>query len=306
MLQANISQLQHFSTSDGPGIRTTVFFKGCNLHCTWCHNPETIACKPSLLYYQTRCAGCGTCVQACNQNVHQMLVSTVCEANHVHTVDRSNCIGCGNCMQNCPADALEVRGKPASLAHVLHSILQDSDFYALSGGGVTLSGGEPLLQPEFCTALAQQCQQIGIPVIVDTAANVDYAAIKPLLPFVEQFYVDLKAATEQDYRAKTGGSLSLTVENLSRMVKDGADVVARIPIIPGFNDTPAYCGQLCQIVEQAGVQKVHLLPFHRLGSAKYSALGLCYPYQQLAPPTQEHMQHLLSAFGSIAFTTVES
>jgi pyruvate formate lyase activating enzyme len=290
-LTALISNLQHFSTGDGPGIRSAVFFQGCNLHCEWCHNPEAIPKRPVLLLYRERCTGCGRCTHVCPVGAHGI-------GARGHTIDRSRCILCGRCAENCPSDVLRLSGRKYTLGEVLQLISEDMDFYIASGGGVTLSGGEPLLQADFCEALAKECVEREIPVLVETAGNVGYAAFQTVLPFVSQFYYDLKGTNEEDYREKTGGSFQLTMENLTRLVSDGADVTARIPIIPGYNDSIGYCRMLADILQPTGVKTVHLLPFHRLGSSKYRAMDSDYRYQSVHPPTTEKMNELLSIFSS--------
>ena len=288
--------MQHFSTGDGPGIRSTVFFQGCNLHCRWCHNPETIPRHPVLLFYRQRCAGCGLCLRACQNQVHSF--------QEGHMLKRENCRLCGRCASICPADALKVSGRQKTVDEVFNFLAEDLDFYKESGGGVTLSGGEPLLQADFCAAVADKCKEHAISVILDTAGNVDYSEIKKVLPYTDQFYFDLKGATEKDYKEKTGGSLSLTVQNMTRLVEDGADVTARIPIIPGYNDSAEYCRQLADVLKPTGIKIVNLLPFHRLGSSKYEALGLEYRYRGCIPPSKEKMQELSAAFSSF-FTKIE-
>lgn len=288
---ALISNLQHFSTGDGPGIRSAVFFQGCNLRCEWCHNPETIPKHPVLLFYRERCTGCARCSSVCPTGAQKTDAQG-------HSLDRSRCNRCGNCAERCPSDALCLSGRKHTLDEVLQFIYEDIDFYAASGGGVTLSGGEPLLQADFCAALAKECAKSAIPVLIETAGNVSYAAFDAVLPFVNQFYFDLKGANESEYKEKTGGSFQLTIENLTRLVSDGADVTVRIPIIPGYNDNVDSCRSMAEILALTGVKTVHLLPFHRLGSGKYRALGREYHYQETRPPTSETMQALLFVFST--------
>ncbi len=165
-----------------------------------------------------------------------------------------------------------------------------------SGGGVTFSGGEPLLQADFCSALAERCSSQDIPVIVDTASHVTYSEFEKLLPYKVHFFYDLKAASEEDYRTKTGGSLALAATNLSRLVSDGAQVTVRIPIIPEFSDSILYCQRLRDILRQTKVEAVHLLPFHRSGSSKYKALNKNYVYEKVQAPSEEKLNRLLKVF----------
>lgn len=295
---AFISNLQHFSTGDGPGIRSTIFFQGCNLKCAWCHNPETIPRNPVLLYYRQHCTNCRLCVKACPNSAHE-------DRDGHHAFNRSRCRTSGQCVISCPSDALKLSGTLKTLQEVLDYIYEDIDFYKASGGGVTLSGGEPMLQADFCAAVAKNCKEKGISVIIDTAGNVNYSEFEKVIPFTDTFYYDLKGATEEDYRDKTGGSFQLTVTNMTRLVTGGAEVIARIPIIPGYNDNPVYCGRLNEILKKSGVKGVHLLPFHRLGSSKYDAIGTYYSYFDTSPPSKEKMNSLLEIFREDFETVIE-
>lgn len=285
---AVISQVQRFSVGDGPGIRTTVFFKGCNLHCPWCHNPETISPAPQLLFYAARCTHCGRCARVCLR--HRVTGTS-------HDIDRAGCAGCGRCAAACPAGALSLSGEVRPLSDLLETIREDADFYAASGGGVTLSGGEPLLQAAACASLAAACRAEGFRVLLDTAGCVPYTAFERLLPFMQLCYFDLKAGTQAGYDA-VGGRFELVQENLRRLAADGVETVVRIPLIPGFNDTPEEARRIAAAAAQAGVTAVNLLPFHRLGSAKYAALGQPYAFAEIQPPAAEKLEALLDIFRS--------
>ncbi len=292
MRQAVISHLQHFSVGDGPGIRTTLFFKGCNLHCPWCHNPETIHSAPELMFYSALCTGCGRCAGKCT--CHQIPL----QGRHVFT--REVCTACGECASLCPSEALVLCGKQRTVEEIMIEIRKDRDFYAASGGGVTLSGGEALLQAEACAAIAAACQKEGISVLLDTAGNTHYSAFERLLPFLNLCYFDLKSGTQAGYQT-VGGSLNRTLENMSRLIADGVKTEVRIPIIPGFNDTLDDARRMADIIAQAGVKEVGLLPFHRFGSGKYEALARKYGYADICPPSQEKLEALLEIFRSGKF-----
>ncbi len=226
-----VSRLQHFSTGDGEGIRTTVFMQGCGLCCPWCHNPETIPVDGCTLHYD----------------------------------------------KGSPKRRTVISGENLTAGTVLDYILEDFDFYAESGGGVTLSGGEPLLQPEFCSTVAKLCFERGIDVIIDTAGNVPWSAFESVLPYVRRYLYDIKASSAEDY-AKLGGDFDIITGNLTRLISIGKTVTVRIPIIPGFNSSRDYMESFVSVLRKCGVSNVELLPFHRLGSAKYTAMGLVYPY----------------------------
>lgn len=240
-MEAMITQIQRFSTGDGPGIRSTVFFKGCNLACPWCHNPETQAPQPQI-----------------------------------------DCRG-------------RQWGEVIGLELLMERLQEDRPFYEASGGGVTLSGGEPLLQADFCAALAEGCRRQGISVAVDTAGDVPFAAFEPLLPLVQLFYVDLKGPDQAAYD-RLGGGLARVLDNMAGLAAQHAPLVARIPIIPGHNDTPGDAKRMALLLRQAGAGRVNLLPFHRMGLSKYQALGRKYRYEAVEPPEKEQMAALLAPF----------
>ena len=233
-MKLNISDIQHFSLGDGDGIRSTVFFKGCNLHCPWCHNPETISSEPQILHYENL------------------------RGDHL----------CGRSM---------------TVAEVLWDVLEDADFYRESGGGVTLSGGEAMLQADGAAELAKELRADGIHVIMDTAGCVPYTEFEKVKPYISQYFYDWKACCAQDYARVTGGDYTLILENMKSLIAEGQSVRARIPLIPGFNTGREYSERMCGCLLYAGVKEVDLLPFHRMGSGKYRALGLRYAYGSKPP-----------------------
>ncbi len=274
-----ISRIQRFSIGDGPGIRTTVFFQGCPLHCPWCHNPETIP-HHSFLHYAARCTGCGRCAAICPKG---------CDPREKV---RHGCDLCGACVSACPKKALEIGGREAGVEEILREINADFDFYETSGGGATLSGGEPLWQPDFCAAIAKKCVESGIPVLIDTSACVSFEAFEKVLPYVKLYYIDIKMPTEEGYRDTIGGSLRLVCENMKKLCQIGCDVTARVPVIPGYNADGDSIRRICAAAKDAGVTKLSLLPYHGLGSSKYKAMGMNYPCEDTATPTKEEMAAL--------------
>ena len=286
---AVITNIQHFSIGDGPGIRTTVFFKGCNLKCMWCHNPETIAKEKQLLFYSSYCKKCGSCEKVCP-------VSAVKHGDNGPQISRDRCLLCGKCTAVCPAKALDISGRTVTVQDVWSEIQEDLSFYRNSGGGVTLSGGEPMLQPVFVKEIVKVCKEHGVSVILDTAGNVPAERFTGLLPFVNEFYFDIKAPSEETYRACTGGSFALALQNLRYLLSQNAAVTVRIPVIPGVTDSEEACSQIAQALRGAGATTVNLLPFHRYGKGKYRALGLPDPYEGRVPPTPETMARLKKIF----------
>ena len=235
----NISNIQHFSVGDGEGIRTTVFLKGCNLRCPWCHNPENLCKEPTILHYKA-------------------------------------------------TGKVETLGRFVSAEEILPELLEDKDFYCESNGGVTFSGGEAMLQASELVPLAKLLAENGVSVLVDTAGCVPYASFQILNPFVTGYLFDFKTADRDQYR-ETGGNLELIVDNIRRLREDGMAVRIRIPLIPGFNTSPHSTQAICERLHDIGIKHVDLLPFHRLGSAKYEAMGLEYAYKTQPPLTKEEL-----------------
>ncbi len=239
-----IANVQHFSLGDGPGIRTTVFFKGCNLHCPWCHNPETIPLTPTALTYER-------------------------------------------------AGITEICGKHIAVDDLLSEIMEDADFYAESGGGVTFSGGEALLQADSAEALARKVKEQGLHLIVDTAGCAPYAAFEKLNPYVDEYYFDYKSANAERLKKQTGGDLSLITQNLTRLLAEGKKVRVRIPLIPGFNTQKEEIEGIVSALSPLGVTHVDVLPFHRLGKSKYTALNKPYPYADTPLITEGELKEIV-------------
>ncbi len=288
-MTGNISHIQRFSVGDGPGIRSTVFFKGCPLHCPWCHNPETIPSERLLVYHRSVCTACGKCKSVCANGVH-----IFDEANH--EVLFSKCVKCGKCIDTCPNNALEINGKEMSVNDVMSVVMQDKDFYAASEGGITLSGGEPLYQPEFCEALAKACHDNGISVLIDTSGTVEMSVLEAVMPYADEYYVDLKAANEADYMKLTGASLKNVLENIKLLCEANKKVTVRIPVIPGHNDSIEYMRKMAEVLKGTDVKNVDLLPFHSLCVSKYTSIGRKYKYAEYGSLTKADIEPLLDAF----------
>jgi pyruvate formate lyase activating enzyme len=254
-----ISEIQRFSLGDGDGIRTTVFMQGCNLHCPWCHNPETINKNGSLLFYKNLCVSCGKCADGCLNGVKKF------SAQHM------------------------------AVYEVYNIILQDIEFYAKSNGGLTISGGEPLLQIDFCVELAEKCFENNISVIIDTAGDVPFDTFEKIIPFVDCFYFDLKSDIE-GYN-KIGADGKHVYDNLSRLAAI-SKTVARIPVIPGFNNSRDNMENFAEFLCDINIYETHLLPFHRLGSGKYKALGLKYDFEDCPPESTDNLKIFAEIFTS--------
>jgi pyruvate formate lyase activating enzyme len=282
-----IFDIQRFSWHDGPGIRAVVFLKGCNLRCFWCHNPESQDAGPELMYYPEHCIGCGRCVTACPQGCH-----SISEARHV--LDRESCTACGACAEACYSDALRMTGRTATIDSIAEEVLKDAEFYRMSGGGVILSGGEPLLQAEGCRALLQRLRQSSLPLTtaVDTAGHVPWSAFEAVLPVTDYVLYDIKAWSDDVHWRATGVSNRLSLENLRRLRDAPVRLIIRVPVIPGVNDTVSELEAItAELRGYRNVEKIELLPYHTIGVPKYRALGRnCVA--GLAVPEQELMERL--------------
>lgn len=267
-ISGNITEIQRFSTGDGPGIRSTVFCKGCNLHCEWCHNPETILSEPQIMFYNHLCKNCAACKKADFNN-------------------RANV---------CPTGALRICGYRITASETAKIMLEDKPFYDSSGGGVTFSGGEPLLQPEFVYETSKLLKNHDINIIVDTALNVDYNVIEKLNPFVDCYFTDLKGIDYNECYKHTGADLELVISNMKRLINAEKEVVVRIPVIPNYSDSVEYMRKASQIVKDIGAKSVNLIPFHNYGGSKYTALGKTYKYKHAKPDTKEKLVELASLF----------
>ena len=262
-----IISFKRFEIHDGDGIRTTLFLKGCPLACKWCHNPESFSQKPILAFYESVCTSCGRCVNACENGCHWF------DNTGKHYFDRTNCTGCGRCAAACPASALVCYGETASAEEVLKKLCQDKPFYDASGGGVTISGGEPLLQPDFCRALLCALKQQGISTAIDTCGFAARSAIDAVLPYTDTFLYDIKAMDEAVHIRATGQSNQMILDNLRYIDAAGKRIEVRIPYVPGFNDReiPAIAEFLKTLSSLACVK---VLGYHNYAEDKYRAIGM--------------------------------
>ena len=215
-MKAIIFDIQRGSYVDGPGIRTTVFFKGCNLKCKWCHNPESQSCKKQMLFYKDKCSGCGKCKTVCQYSL-------------------KNCDFCGKCALFCPNEAREICGKEYTIEEVFAEIIKDKDFYLSSGGGVTFSGGECMLQIDFLREILQKCKENGIHTAVDTAGSVPWEYFERILPYTDLYLYDVKCISEELHKDGTGAANTLILKNLKKLSKTEKEIIVRAPVIPEFN-----------------------------------------------------------------------
>ena len=287
-MQATIFDIQRFSVYDGPGARTAVFFKGCNLRCRWCHNPESIATQPALEYTPERCIGCGRCIVACPERAHAI------DGEGRHVLDRDRCVACLACVDTCFAEALTGVGQAMTPEELVAAVLSDAPYYARSGGGVTLTGGECLLQPEFVREVLTQLKAEDVHTAVDTAGNVPWEWIEPLLPLIDLFLYDLKAVEPAVHEAWTGVSNERILDNLHRLIEQECRVWVRVPLIPGCND--AEMPAIARFLAPFAVERVEIMPYHKLAQGKYAALGMEHTGPICAIPTDSEIAATLRLF----------
>ncbi len=264
-----VFDIQRYSIHDGPGVRTIVFLKGCPLRCRWCSNPESQSPEPELFYRAASCINCGACVPVCPAQA----LSTA----NPGFVDRDKCIKCGTCAGVCPTDALTMTGKRMTVQQVMQELRKDATQYRRSGGGVTLSGGEPLFQHAFARELLKACQEQGWDTAIETTGYTSREIVRDVIPYVDHVLVDLKAIDPEVHRANTGVDNRIILEN-ALVMAEMTDTVVRVPVIPGVNDSPAAAKAVGSFAKlMPGVDTVHLLPYHTYGENKYTLLGRTYP-----------------------------
>lgn len=283
-MKGMIFNIQRFSVNDGPGIRTTVFLKGCPLHCRWCHNPESISPRKELMLRQDRCVRCGDCRTLCRNGA-------IGDVNGEFVTSREVCLQCGECVELCYSGARELVGKEMTVAQVLLEIERDRVFFDQSGGGASFSGGEPLLQHEFLLLVLEECRRKGIHTVVDTAGFVSPTILERVSRLVDLFLYDVKTLDDAKHRDYTGVSNRIILENLGCLSRWGKNVIVRVPVIPGVNDDLDEIRKLGLFIASLGnVHEIQVLPYHRTGVEKYQRLGNDYQMPQTVPPSGEKIE----------------
>ncbi len=285
--QGIIFNIQRYSIHDGPGIRTTVFLKGCPLKCFWCQNPESQRNQPEILLLRSNCTLCGKCLTVCSTGASRL------SENH-SVLDRSRCIGCGKCVAVCPHEARKLVGTYMTKDEVIREVLRDVKFYENSGGGVTLSGGEPAAQPGFALSILRSCKEAGLHTVLDTCGYVPWSTMKKLLRYTDLVFFDIKTIEPKKHREATGRSNRLILENAKRIARD-KPIRVRVPLVPHFNDSPEDVREIVRFVkEEMGSIEIDLLPYNKLGEVKFERLDRsCVPAETQSDEYINHLQAMI-------------
>lgn len=261
-----VTDIQRFCVNDGPGIRTTVFLKGCPLSCPWCHNPESLSPRPQLAFTAGSCVGCGTCVRACPRGVHELVGAE-------HVVHFERCVACGACVAVCPARALCIYGREMSVEQIVAEAEKDRDFYETSGGGVTISGGECMSSYDDTLAIARAVRGAGMSLCVETSGLGAPERFRELAAYVDVFLLDYKISGPGRYEEVIGLPEHVVLDALEALGEVGARIILRCPLVPGFNDTDEHFSRIAELSRRPGVDHVEVLPYHDLGVGKAKSIG---------------------------------
>jgi pyruvate formate lyase activating enzyme len=297
MSQSLIFDIKRYAINDGPGIRVVIFFKGCNLHCAWCHNPESISAKVEKMYAPAKCIRCGSCVDVCPENAIRLTAEGI-------ITNEELCIICGKCADVCPTKAIEMSGKVMSVAEIMDIIEKEQVFFDQSGGGVTFSGGEPLIHKKMLIELLEECGKRRIHRAVDTAGNVSTETILEVARHTDLFLYDLKMMDSELHHKWIRAGNELVLHNLTILAQTGAKIIIRIPLIGEVNDNDENIEQTARfIAELAGDKKeVHLLPYHNIAQNKYMKLGKTDNFEKLKEPEKETMVEAIAKFAEYGIT----
>jgi pyruvate formate lyase activating enzyme len=283
-----IFDIQRFSVHDGAGIRTNVFFKGCPLRCDWCSNPESQHPQPQPMYDRQKCIGCGRCAADCP--------SKAIRPGPDYSIDTAKCFVCRSyaCTDRCYARALTIAGQAYTADEIVEIVKKDALFYGASGGGVTVSGGEALMQIDFLTTLLRKCREAGIGTALETCSACPWTSMERTLPYIDTYLCDVKHTDPVKLRAETGGDAGALLENIRKLAAAGAHVVARVPMIPGFNTDPEEVASIGAFIASCGIARAEILNFHRLGVPKYTKCFAGRLPREREPLTQEELEERLT------------
>jgi pyruvate formate lyase activating enzyme len=292
-----VFDIRKYSIHDGPGIRTTVFFKGCPLHCLWCHNPEGQAFGPELMVRPGRCLKeCSECLSVCD-------AAALAKVADIPILERERCTACGRCAEACPTQAIEIVGRRLDVSAVMAEIEKDRIFLEDSGGGVTFSGGEPLAQTEYLEEVLSECRKKGIHTVVDTCGFAPAPAVEKIADRADLFLYDLKVMDEEKHKKYTGESNGLILANLRILARKQRDIIVRLPLVPGVNDDAENIIQTAEFLRSlGGITRISLLPFHRLGRDKYKGLQKKDVFENFTLPSPERLEKIKRNLASYGFT----
>ncbi len=285
-----VFNIQRYTIHDGPGIRTEIFLKGCPLHCRWCSNPESMRLNPEVGVYPTRCIGvknCGYCIKACPNTEKGTLLT---DGETIRGINRQDCTGCMKCAEACPSNALTIWGKKMTVSDVVRIIESDTDFYRKSGGGVTISGGEPLVQWQFTSAIMRACRERDIHTCIESSLHVKNEIVREILPRADMIITDIKHMDPQKHREYTGAGNELILDNIASIAAANKPLIIRIPVIPGHNDDDENIRATADFITgKLGnrILQLQLLPYKQLGVEKYASLDREYPMDYFTPPERE-------------------
>lgn len=289
MRKAFIFNIQKFSIHDGPGIRTTIFFKGCPLTCQWCHNPESQSYKKEILIQKERCSVCGECEKHCSSQAIRKVDSKV-------IYDESKCNYCETCIVRCHNNAREIVGKEYTVDDVMKEIEKDKAFYEQSGGGVTLSGGEVMTQIDFVEELVKACKEQGISVVIDTCGYAPSEYFLRIMKDIDIFLYDIKLMDSEAHEFYTGKDNALILENLRLLSSEGATIQLRLPLIEGINTSDEDIQKIIEFISSLTVHSVNLLPYHPMGQGKYTKMNIEYPLETLIRPSDVRLEDIQARF----------
>jgi pyruvate formate lyase activating enzyme len=286
-----VFNIQKFSLHDGPGIRTTVFMKGCSLSCRWCSNPESMNRHQEIMIYDVRCIGCKKCVEACP-------VGAIVFTERGREIDWDTCDNCLECARVCPSKAIECVGDYMTVDEVVKKVEDDRIFYENSNGGMTVSGGEALVQSAFVREVLKKCREKGIHTALDTTGNAPWQDIESVLEYVDLVLQDIKHMDTEMHKKGTGVGNERILEN-ARKIAQSVRIWIRIPLIPDYNDSEENIRMVCEFASDIGAEKISVLPYHDLGSSKYPKLGIVYPMEGTTPPTEEAVESVRKTIESL-------
>lgn len=296
--KGNVFNIQKYSIHDGPGIRTTVFLKGCPLHCKWCHNPEGLSSEIQILRNEDKCVLCGNCVQVCPTNSLKF-------GDNKITYDRDTCILCNRCEKVCYYEAIEIVGELKTVDDIMKEVLKDKIFYEVSGGGVTFSGGEPFQDPKFLLELVKSAKEEGLHVAIDTSGFTKWDNIQSVIEYVDLLLYDFKMADYKKHKEYTGVSNELIVDNLKKLGNENIEIYLRLPMIRGVNDSNEDIKNILEIIKDINnISQVNILEYHSMGMEKYPRLGKVYDLTGEEKPDHQNICAIKEIFEKAGFKTV--